>query len=78
MKTPDIYRAELLRGLYTRVAHKLELGKSGRAHVSRVVRGERRSPRVEASLREELRRIDRAVQKYEKTYRSAKERKLAA
>ncbi len=52
-----------MRGIYTRVATKLKLGPSGRSHVSRVAKGERRSPRVEAALRAETKRIERLVQK---------------
>ena len=59
----DLYRFRLMRGVYSRVATKLGLGRSGRAHVSRVARAERQSPRVEAALRAEYKRITRLVEK---------------
>ena len=62
-RDPEFLRLHLQRGLLTRVAEKLGLSKSGRAHVSRVLRGERRSPRVEAALRAEMKRINREIQK---------------
>ncbi len=48
-------RYRLYRGLYSRVARQLAVDRS---YVSRVARGERRSPRVEAALKNELRRIE--------------------
>lgn len=75
-KSPEIYRIELMRGLYTRVAKKLGLGPSGRSHVSRVAKGERSSPRVEAALRAETKRICNRVQKYESSLQSSQ--KVAA
>jgi hypothetical protein len=69
---------ELQRGIYTRVATQLKLGKSGRSHVSRVASGERRSPRVETAIRAEMRRIDRAVEKHKKAQRNNYEECAAA
>jgi transcriptional regulator with XRE-family HTH domain len=48
-------RYRLYRGLYARVARQLGVDRS---YVSRVARGERRSPRIEAALKTELRRIE--------------------
>jgi hypothetical protein len=62
MTSLHIYRAELTWGLYSRVATKLGIG---RAHVSRVAKGERRSPKVESAIKSELRRINRLVAKRE-------------
>ena len=57
IKTPAIRRYSLYRGLYARVARRLGVDRS---YVSRVARGERRSPQVEKALQSELRRIERA------------------
>lgn len=46
--------ASLIRGLYGRVARKLRVDPS---YVSRVARGERQSPKIDASLERELKRI---------------------
>jgi len=46
--------ASLIRGLYGRVAHQLDVDPS---FVSRVARGERQSKSVEATLRRELRKF---------------------
>ena len=46
--------ASLIKGMYSRVARKINLDPS---YVSRVARGERQSDRVEASLERELRKI---------------------
>ena len=54
-KHPALKRYRLYRGLYARVARRLGVDRS---YVSRVARGERRSQRVEAALRNELRRIE--------------------
>jgi transcriptional regulator with XRE-family HTH domain len=48
-------RYRLYRGLYARVARQLGVDRS---YVSRVARGERRSPPIEAALKNELRRIE--------------------
>ncbi len=48
-------RYRLYRGLYARVARQLGVDRS---YVSRVARGERRSPEVQAALKSELRRIE--------------------
>lgn len=56
-KQPELARYRLYRGLYARVARQLQVDRS---YVSRVARGERRSPRVEAALRAELKKIERA------------------
>lgn len=50
-------RYKLYRGLYSRVARKLGVDRS---YVSRVARGERRSSEIEAALKAELKRIERA------------------
>ncbi len=54
-KNPALKRYRLYRGLYARVARRLGVDRS---YVSRVARGERRSARVEAALKAELRRIE--------------------
>jgi transcriptional regulator with XRE-family HTH domain len=54
-KQSALKRYRLYRGLYARVARQLGVDRS---YVSRVARGERRSPRVEAALKNELRRIE--------------------
>jgi len=54
-KNSGLRRYRLYHGLYSRVARQLAVDRS---YVSRVARGERRSPRVEAALRNELRRIE--------------------
>lgn len=64
--TPELYRARLLRGIYSRVARKLDLKSNGRSHVSRVAAGERKSPRVEAALAQELATIERKVRQFER------------
>ena len=46
--------ASEMRGLYKRVADKLEVDPS---YVSRVSRGERRSPKIEALLRREVSKL---------------------
>ena len=65
MLTPELYRKELLRGMFTRVATDLGIGRS---HVSRVGRRERRSPRVEAALKRESDRIERVIATYRRNY----------
>ncbi len=55
-KQPNLKRYHLYRGLYARVARKLGVDRS---YVSRVARGERQSPEVEAALAAELKRIER-------------------
>jgi len=62
--SPELYREHLLRGIYSRVARSLRLKKNGRSHVSRVARGERKSPRVERALQRELNRIEAKVSTY--------------
>ncbi len=54
-------RAFLYRGIFTRVAEQLELGKGGPSHVRRVALGERKSPRVEEALDREIARIEKAA-----------------
>ena len=56
-KEPSLKRYGLYRGLYSRVARQLGVDRS---YVSRVARGERRSKKVEAALRAELKRIERS------------------
>lgn len=51
-------RYQLYRGLYSRVARQLGVDRS---YVSRVARGERRSERVEAALRAEVKRIEKGL-----------------
>ena len=51
---PPTNLASLIRGLYGRVARRLNVDPS---YVSRVARGERQSRAIEASLERELRRI---------------------
>ena len=53
---PALRRYRLYRGLYARIARLLGLDRS---YVSRVARGERRSSKVEAALRAELKKIER-------------------
>lgn len=55
-KQPTLKRYRLYRGLYARVARRLGVDRS---YVSRVARGERTSPAVEAALSAELERIER-------------------
>jgi hypothetical protein len=50
--------ASLIRGLYDRVAHHLDVDAS---YVSRVARGERQSEAVEAALQREMRSIMKMV-----------------
>ncbi len=50
-------RYQLYRGLYSRVARKLGVDRS---YVSRVARGERSSPEIEAALAAEVKRIERS------------------
>lgn len=54
-KNSGLKRYRLYRGLFARVARQLGVDRS---YVSRVARGERRSQRIEAALRAELRRIE--------------------
>ncbi|MGZ4813586.1 MAG: helix-turn-helix domain-containing protein [Terriglobales bacterium] len=54
-KDSALKRYRLYRRLYARVARQLGVDRS---YVSRVARGERRSPRIEAALKNELRRIE--------------------
>jgi hypothetical protein len=68
-KTPEIYRNELMNGLYSRLAKQLRVSRS---HVYRVAQGERSSPRVDRALRNELQKIDRAVAKYESECKSVR------
>lgn len=53
-RSRELARYARYRGLYSRVAKQLGVDRS---YVSRVARGERRSQRVEAALRAELKRI---------------------
>jgi transcriptional regulator with XRE-family HTH domain len=54
MSKSRLQLASLMRGLYRRVADKLGVDPS---YVSRVARGERRSPQIEASLKSEVSRL---------------------
>jgi transcriptional regulator with XRE-family HTH domain len=56
-KQPNFKRYQLYRGLYSRVARKLGVDRS---YVSRVARGERSSPEIEAALAAEVKRIERS------------------
>jgi transcriptional regulator with XRE-family HTH domain len=58
IKKRELSRHALYRGLFSRVARQLGVDRS---LVSRVASGERRSKRVEEGLREELRRIEEAL-----------------
>ena len=60
MTKPLIQIAPKIRGLYRRVAEKFGVDPS---YVSRVARGERRSPKIEASLNHEVQRILASVSK---------------
>lgn len=62
--TPEIYRARLLQGIYSRVSRTLGLKRNGRSHVSRVASGERRSKRVEAALAQELALVETKVRRF--------------
>jgi transcriptional regulator with XRE-family HTH domain len=55
-KDSNFKRYQLYRGLYSRVARKLGVDRS---YVSRVARGERSSPAIEAALQAEIKRIER-------------------
>ncbi len=55
-KPTNFKRYQLYRGLYSRVAQKLGVDRS---YVSRVARGERKSPEIEAALQAEIKRIER-------------------
>jgi transcriptional regulator with XRE-family HTH domain len=57
---PQVALPSLIRGLYKRVADKLGIDQS---YVSRVARGERRSPKIEAILAREYLRILAALAK---------------
>jgi transcriptional regulator with XRE-family HTH domain len=56
-KQSNFKRYQLYRGLYSRVARKLGVDRS---YVSRVARGERSSPEIEAALAAEVKRIERS------------------
>jgi hypothetical protein len=52
-------RADLYRGVYSRVARRLQVHRS---LVSRVARGEKKSKRVQRALAYEFRRVERLSQ----------------
>ena len=54
----NIFRMQLLAGLYSRVASQLGVERS---HVRRVALGERSSARVRTALEQEMKRIDRKI-----------------
>jgi hypothetical protein len=54
MSKPKLQLASVIRGLYRRVADKYGVDPS---YVSRVARGERRSPKIELFLDHEVQRI---------------------
>ena len=54
LHTPPHHLASLVRGLYRRVAHHLDVDPS---YVSRVARGERQSEAIEGALEREMRQI---------------------
>jgi hypothetical protein len=56
IKNPKLNRLIQYRGIYSRVARELGIDPS---YVSRVVRGERQSAKVEAALLKEIRRIEK-------------------
>src|ERR1700694_2843753 len=58
LRTPPNNMASLVRGLYRRVAHHLDVDPS---YVSRVARGERQSEAIEAALEREMRQIMKMV-----------------
>ena len=58
ISTPSYNLASLFRGLYCRVARRLDVDPS---YVSRVARGERQSETIEAALEREMRQIMKMV-----------------
>lgn len=58
ISTPSYNLASLFRGLYRRVARRLDVDPS---YVSRVARGERQSEAIEAALEREMRQIMKMV-----------------
>jgi hypothetical protein len=58
INTPSYNLASLFRGLYRRVARRLDVDPS---YVSRVARGERQSEAIEAALERETRQIMKMV-----------------
>jgi hypothetical protein len=58
--SPALARHALYRGIYTRVAKQLGIDRS---YVSRVANGQRRSPKVEAALEKEIKRIEKAFKR---------------
>ena len=64
MITAEIYRKQLMAGMYSRIARQLKLKDSGRSHVRRVALGYRRSVKVEAALRKETIRIEKLVRAF--------------
>lgn len=73
-RTPESLRVELMGGIYSRVAR--ETGTT-RGHVRRVVRGERRSPLIQAAFRREIARIERAVSRLERKRKTGLGREAA-
>ncbi|MGH9679643.1 MAG: hypothetical protein ACRD4Y_06805 [Candidatus Acidiferrales bacterium] len=69
--------ASMIRGLYVRVARRLNLHPS---YVSRVARGERRSEEVNAALTRELQRVMDFIRKtsHARGYKAAREKGAAA
>jgi DNA-binding transcriptional regulator YdaS (Cro superfamily) len=60
MTKPSIQIALKIRGLYRRIADKFGVDPS---YVSRIARGERHSPKIEAFLNREVQRILASVSK---------------
>ena len=58
ISTPSYNLASLFRGLYRRVARRLDVDPS---YVSRVARGERQSEAIETALEREMRQIMKMV-----------------
>jgi transcriptional regulator with XRE-family HTH domain len=60
MTKPFLHVASMTRGLYRRVAEKFGVDPS---YVSRIARGERRSPQIEEFLNREIQKILASVSK---------------
>lgn len=60
-QSPEVSKSLSIYGLSARVARTLGLKSNGRSHVRRVLIGERRSPRVEAAIIQELKLIESEI-----------------
>jgi hypothetical protein len=65
----SIYRNQISRGVFSRVARQLRLSPN---HVCEVAKGNRRSARVETAIRREFSRIDQAVARFERKRQQGK------